>query len=241
VAGDPRARALPPDLRLGDVRRRRLHARHAPSTSPAASPGDLAAPDGAPDLRRPHQGRARRDPHGVRRCGRLQRARPARRPEGGSARRVDADRRRLRPRRRAGRSWLPRAAGSASVSLPSRRATRRPPRSTHDAEVLVAKARAGAEFAVTQMFFDARDYFALVERVRARRRHPDPPGHHADPEPQCDRQAGRAVGTDVPDHVVATFDGLTEPAEIRAEGIGWPPSSAASCSRAARRACTSTR
>jgi len=34
-----------------------------------------------------------------------------------------------------------------------------------DARVLAAKARAGAEFAVTQMFFDAADYFALVERA----------------------------------------------------------------------------
>ena len=34
--------------------------------------------------------------------------------------------------------------------------------------MLVAKADAGAEFAVTQMFFRASDYFELVERVRAR-------------------------------------------------------------------------
>ncbi|MGH1562665.1 methylenetetrahydrofolate reductase [NAD(P)H] [Mumia sp. DW29H23] len=37
-----------------------------------------------------------------------------------------------------------------------------------DAEVVVAKARAGAEFVVTDFFFLAEDYFALVERVRAR-------------------------------------------------------------------------
>ena len=37
-----------------------------------------------------------------------------------------------------------------------------------DADVLVAKAEAGAEFAVTQMFFRASDYFGLVERVRHR-------------------------------------------------------------------------
>jgi methylenetetrahydrofolate reductase (NADH) len=37
-----------------------------------------------------------------------------------------------------------------------------------DAEVLVAKARAGAEYAITQLFFRASDYFALVDRVRAR-------------------------------------------------------------------------
>lgn len=35
-----------------------------------------------------------------------------------------------------------------------------------DAEVLVEKARAGAEFAITQLFFRASDYFGLVERVR---------------------------------------------------------------------------
>ncbi len=37
-----------------------------------------------------------------------------------------------------------------------------------DADVLVAKAEAGAEFAITQLFFRASDYVELVERVRAR-------------------------------------------------------------------------
>jgi methylenetetrahydrofolate reductase (NADPH) len=36
-----------------------------------------------------------------------------------------------------------------------------------DARVLVAKAAAGASFAITQLFFTADDYFALVGRVRA--------------------------------------------------------------------------
>jgi len=36
-----------------------------------------------------------------------------------------------------------------------------------DARVLVAKAGAGASFAITQLFFTAEDYFALVARVRA--------------------------------------------------------------------------
>jgi methylenetetrahydrofolate reductase (NADPH) len=35
-----------------------------------------------------------------------------------------------------------------------------------DARVLVAKAQAGASFAITQLFFTADDYFALVARVR---------------------------------------------------------------------------
>lgn len=36
-----------------------------------------------------------------------------------------------------------------------------------DARVLAAKARAGADFAITQLFFRARDYFELVERAAA--------------------------------------------------------------------------
>ena len=36
-----------------------------------------------------------------------------------------------------------------------------------DARILVDKARAGASFAITQLFFTAADYFALVDRVRA--------------------------------------------------------------------------
>lgn len=36
-----------------------------------------------------------------------------------------------------------------------------------DTGVLAAKATAGADFAITQLFFDAADYRALVERVRA--------------------------------------------------------------------------
>jgi len=35
-----------------------------------------------------------------------------------------------------------------------------------DARILVAKAEAGASFAITQLFFTAADYFALVDRVR---------------------------------------------------------------------------
>jgi methylenetetrahydrofolate reductase (NADPH) len=41
------------------------------------------------------------------------------------------------------------------------------PDADHDARVLVAKARAGADFAITQLFLDAASYTGLVARVRA--------------------------------------------------------------------------
>lgn len=90
----------------------------------------------------------------------------------------------------------------------------------HDAEVLVEKARAGAEFAVTQMFFDAKDYFGLVERVRSRGVDiPILPGIMPILNLSAIAKQGELIGTSVPAHVVATFEGLTEPAEIRANGI----------------------
>ena len=91
----------------------------------------------------------------------------------------------------------------------------------HDADVLVAKARAGAEFAVTQMFFRAEDYFALVERVRARGVDlPILPGIMPILNLANIRRQGELIGTAVPDHVVARIsahDG--DPVAMRAEGI----------------------
>jgi methylenetetrahydrofolate reductase (NADPH) len=90
-----------------------------------------------------------------------------------------------------------------------------------DADVLVAKARAGAEFAVTQMFFDAGDYFDLVDRVRARGVDiPILPGIMPILNLSAIRRQGELIGTDVPESVVsriAAFDG--DPAAMRAEGI----------------------
>jgi methylenetetrahydrofolate reductase (NADPH) len=90
-----------------------------------------------------------------------------------------------------------------------------------DADVLVAKARAGAEFAVTQMFFRASDYFDLVERVRARGVDiPILPGIMPILNLAAIRRQGELIGTSVPDDVVeriSTYDG--DPAAVRAEGI----------------------
>ena len=70
------------------------------------------------------------------------------------------------------------------------------------------------------MFFDAADYFALVERVRAQGADlPIVPGIMPILNLGAITRQGELIGTSVPDWVVQTFDGPTEPAEIRANGI----------------------
>lgn len=91
----------------------------------------------------------------------------------------------------------------------------------HDADVLVAKARAGAEFAVTQMFFRAADYFGLVARVRDRGVDmPILPGIMPILNLAAIRRQGELIGADVPDEVVrriAAHEG--DPVAVRNEGI----------------------
>ena len=91
----------------------------------------------------------------------------------------------------------------------------------HDADVLVAKARAGAEFAVTQMFFRAADYFALVQRVRDRGVDlPILPGIMPILNLANIRRQGELIGTEVPAEVVrriSAHDG--DPVAMRAAGI----------------------
>src|SRR3954454_9105419 len=90
-----------------------------------------------------------------------------------------------------------------------------------DADVLVAKARAGAEFAVTQMFFRASDYFDLVERVRSRDVDiPILPGIMPILNLNAIRRQGELIGAEVPADIVeriSAHDG--DPAAMRAEGI----------------------
>jgi methylenetetrahydrofolate reductase (NADPH) len=90
-----------------------------------------------------------------------------------------------------------------------------------DADVLVAKARAGAEFAVTQMFFRASDYFDLVERVGARGVDlPILPGIMPILNLNAIRRQSELIGTEVPADVVARISAHEgDPAAMRAEGI----------------------
>jgi len=90
-----------------------------------------------------------------------------------------------------------------------------------DADVLVAKAKAGASFAVTQMFFRASDYFGLVERVRDRGVDlPILPGIMPILNLAAIRRQGELIGSSVPDDIVARISAKgDDKAAVRAEGI----------------------
>ncbi len=90
-----------------------------------------------------------------------------------------------------------------------------------DAEVLAAKARAGAELAITQFFFRAEDYFALVERVRALRVDiPIVPGImpvlNLGSIERMSELIGAQVSAEVRDRLAPYAD---DPTRLRAEGI----------------------
>src|SRR3954469_12533326 len=90
-----------------------------------------------------------------------------------------------------------------------------------DADVLVAKARAGAEFAVTQMFFRASDYFGLADRGGARGvAIPILPGIMPILNLAAIRRQGELIGTSVPDEIAARIqERADDPAAVRAEVI----------------------
>ena len=90
-----------------------------------------------------------------------------------------------------------------------------------DADVLVAKARAGAQFAITQMFFSADDYCALVDRVRDRGVDiPILPGIMPILNLAAIQRQGELIGTSVPAEIVARIGRHGEDRDaVRAEGI----------------------
>ena len=89
-----------------------------------------------------------------------------------------------------------------------------------DAWVLAEKARKGAEFAVTQLFFRASDYTDLVERVRAQGVDiPILPGIMPITSLGQVKRMAELSGAQLPDELLARFDGAEEPAEVRAVGV----------------------
>lgn len=89
-----------------------------------------------------------------------------------------------------------------------------------DAQVLVSKAEAGASFAITQLFFRVEDYVALVRRVRDLGCDlPIIPGIMPITRLTQIERFAELSGTTVPPEVVAAFDGVTEPAEVRRTGV----------------------
>ena len=90
----------------------------------------------------------------------------------------------------------------------------------HDVETLVRKADAGAEFAVTQMVFDADTYLRLRDEVAARRDLPIVPGLMPVTNFAQIARMSELMGTPLPDAVVSRLEPLADdPAAIRAEGV----------------------
>ncbi|MCY7395596.1 MAG: methylenetetrahydrofolate reductase [NAD(P)H] [Nocardioides sp.] len=91
----------------------------------------------------------------------------------------------------------------------------------HDVEVLLGKQAAGAEFAITEMFFLAADYFALVARGRAAGvTIPILPGIMPIQNLGQIKRMAELSGREVPAEVVARISAhQADPAALRAAGI----------------------
>jgi methylenetetrahydrofolate reductase (NADPH) len=90
-----------------------------------------------------------------------------------------------------------------------------------DARILAMKADAGASFAITQMFFDADDYFRLVERAAA---HgctiPIIPGIMPITNVRQVSRFGDLSGRPVPAELIERFERLSgQPGAVRAAGV----------------------
>jgi methylenetetrahydrofolate reductase (NADH) len=89
-----------------------------------------------------------------------------------------------------------------------------------DASVMRAKADAGADFAITELFFRPADYLALVERSQAAgSRMPIIPGIMPITNLNQIKRFAELSGREVPAEVVRRFDGVSEQSDIRRVGI----------------------
>ena len=91
----------------------------------------------------------------------------------------------------------------------------------HDAQVLADKAAAGAEYAITQLFFRPQDYFGLVDRVRARGADlPIVPGIMPILNFGQVARMAELSGAAMPEEVLAAIEPVKDdPAAVRAVGI----------------------
>src|SRR5699024_8451225 len=89
-----------------------------------------------------------------------------------------------------------------------------------DLDVLAAKQRNGADFAITQLFFDPTAY----SRLRRRAEHagitiPIVPGILPITDARRLHTMSRLSGLPVPEHLLARFDGVSDPASARRIGL----------------------
>ena len=90
----------------------------------------------------------------------------------------------------------------------------------HDIDVLRAKQDAGAEFAITDMFFRAEDYFGLLDRAeRSGVRIPVLPGIMPITNLRQIQRMAELSGREVPAEVVERVSRSEDPAAVRAAGV----------------------
>ena len=90
----------------------------------------------------------------------------------------------------------------------------------HDARVLLAKQEAGAEFAITDMFFRAEDYFGLLDRAAAVGVDiPVLPGIMPITSLRGIQRMAELSGREVPREVVERVSRSEEPGAVRAAGV----------------------
>ena len=94
------------------------------------------------------------------------------------------------------------------------------PTTRHDTEVLVAKERAGADFAITQVFFDASTYGALLTRAHdAGIRMPIVPGFVPATNPKRLVRLAQLSGVDAPRELLHALEIAADDAERRRIGV----------------------
>jgi methylenetetrahydrofolate reductase (NADPH) len=94
------------------------------------------------------------------------------------------------------------------------------PTTSHDTEVLVAKERAGADFAITQVFFDAPAYCSLLDRAQAAGiRLPIVPGFVPATNPRRLARLAELSGVDAPRELLHQLEIAADDAERRRIGV----------------------